>query len=408
MHTLIDMSISSYSPFKSTSCKISPVSSSPTGIADVNEDELSALTEAVLEPQNLNYAFQMATTTNTMSIGSLWTVELNAFRSCGSAFEAIICLRRLAILLMDIQVEDRISFCKSDFDDAVSNVRSRLLRIGVQWSQDLTKELISMNSCFFNKCRFQKLPTVLIQEILMWLNIEDSTTTLCVCREWKELGTSEEIWKIFYHRKFVRNNPNSMPFGIVLDFRSKFKNRLRDPHIGDKVEVAWKGKFRLESTEVYQGLAWWVAEVVDKHTIQRKYKIRYPGWESKWDEWVGRERLRWAVDTNTLTSIRNNDFVELWCCGSNVPGAWLQTQVKGVRNGQYCLSRGSNEGPMWVGRERLRLTKKPPASNEKDCDRDRRELSLILPSNAGHVIDPNPTIPVAVGSSSGSSPCSVM
>jgi hypothetical protein len=30
-----------------------------------------------------------------------------------------------------------------------------------------------------------------------------------------------------------------------------------------------------------EGLAWWVAEVVDKHTSQGKYKIHYPGWESK-------------------------------------------------------------------------------------------------------------------------------
>ena len=32
--------------------------------------------------------------------------------------------------------------------------------------------------------------------------------------------------------------------------------------------MAWRGKFRLEASEVYQGLAWWVAEVVDKHTAQ--------------------------------------------------------------------------------------------------------------------------------------------
>tara|TARA_B110000090_G_scaffold192162_1_gene225334 strand:- start:158 stop:352 length:195 start_codon:yes stop_codon:yes gene_type:complete len=50
--------------------------------------------------------------------------------------------------------------------------------------------------------------------------------------------------------------------------------------------VAWRGKFRLEAMDVYQGLAWWVAEIVDKHTEQGKYKIRYPGWESRWDEWV--------------------------------------------------------------------------------------------------------------------------
>ena len=86
-----------------------------------------------------------------------------------------------------------------------------------------------------------------------------------------------------------------------------FKSRLSDPHIGDKVEVAWRGKFRLEASEVYQGLAWWVAEVVDKHTVQGKYKIRYPGWESRWDEWVPRSRLRWAVERNNLAKIKVRD-----------------------------------------------------------------------------------------------------
>jgi hypothetical protein len=42
------------------------------------------------------------------------------------------------------------------------------------------------------------------------------------------------------------------------------QERLLDPHVGDLVEVAWKGKFRLESLDIYQGLAWWSAIVVDK------------------------------------------------------------------------------------------------------------------------------------------------
>lgn len=65
------------------------------------------------------------------------------------------------------------------------------------------------------------------------------------------------------------------------NYLQAFRNRLADPQLGDKVEVAWRGKFRLEALDVYQGLAWWVAEIVDKHTSQGKYKIRYPGWESR-------------------------------------------------------------------------------------------------------------------------------
>ena len=36
-------------------------------------------------------------------------------------------------------------------------------------------------------------------------------------------------------------------------YKSVYYRRLLDPWIGDKVEVAWKGKFRLEAMDVYQG-----------------------------------------------------------------------------------------------------------------------------------------------------------
>ena len=41
----------------------------------------------------------------------------------------------------------------------------------------------------------------------------------------------------------------------------------------------------------------------------------------------------------SLAHIRANDVVELWCCGANVPGAWLESRVKRVRNGRYCVGK---------------------------------------------------------------------
>ena len=127
---------------------------------------------------------------------------------------------------------------------------------------------------------FNILPTDIINEIFVWLPIDDFAPVPTVCQEWKKLACSDEVWQTFYRYKFLRHNPDTMPlekFGYLDAFRS----RLADPQLGDKVEVAWRGKFRLEALDVYQGLAWWVAEVVDKHTSQGKYKIRYPGWESR-------------------------------------------------------------------------------------------------------------------------------
>ena len=194
------------------------------------------------------------------------------------------------------------------------------------------------------------------------------------------------VWKTYYARKFASNetalslaalskpcHPHPKPGE---SFRERFHARLLDPEIGDKVEVAWKGKFRLESVDVYQGLAWWVAEVVDKHSSQFKYKIRYPGWESRWDEWVSRARFRWLVDNDESSCIHEGDEVELWCCGANVPGAWLETRVVKIADGQYCLKKVSTAGPMWVSRGRLRLSSRKPLPTTCDLLVDPHQAAL--------------------------------
>ena len=58
-----------------------------------------------------------------------------------------------------------------------------------------------------------------------------------------------------------------------------------------------------------------------------------------------------------MAQILPNDVVELWCCGANVPGAWLESRVKKIRNGRYCVGRVLSTGSLWVERDRLRLVK---------------------------------------------------
>ena len=170
----------------------------------------------------------------------------------------------------------------------------------------------------FNFCR--SCPPDVMREIFVWLPIDEFTPVPSVCREWLEISRSDEIWLTFYQYKFLRNNTvmgsmperplpmlsnplsintlstpsSSMPPSPLRHHHSfptpgttsdtfptatstqfekivawtlesqqqggyylhAFKSRLSDPHIGDKVEVAWRGKFRLEASEVYQGLAW--------------------------------------------------------------------------------------------------------------------------------------------------------
>ena len=63
------------------------------------------------------------------------------------------------------------------------------------------------------------------------------------------------------------------------------------------------------------------------------------------------------MERNNLARIRLNDVVELWCCGANVPGAWLESRVKRIRNGRYCVGKVLSTGSLWVDRDRLRLVK---------------------------------------------------
>jgi hypothetical protein len=86
----------------------------------------------------------------------------------------------------------------------------------------------------------------------MWLPTEDFSPIFSVSKEWRLLASSDEVWQVFYRHKFLRGNPNTMPtqqFGYM----KIFQQRLADPQLGDKVEVAWRGKFRLEAMDVYQG-----------------------------------------------------------------------------------------------------------------------------------------------------------
>ena len=279
------------------------------------------------------------------------------------------CLRRVRVLLRNLDKTDRMKFCKYDYDNAVRSLR----RIKTVWCEDLFKETVKVTQHFFDESPFSRIPRDVLLEIFQWMPINKFLPIISVCWEWCETSTSDELWGLFYRRKFLLNNPGAMPSLAREDLITSFQMRLKDPQIGDKVEVAWKGKFRLETQDVYQGLAWWVAEVVDKHHSQGRYKIRYPGWDSRWDEWVPRSRLRWAVATNTLVTIHVNDIVELWCCGANVPGAWLESKVKKIRGDRYCLGKVLSSGNLWVERDRLRLVRS--AAEQMSREEEQNDLS---------------------------------
>jgi hypothetical protein len=269
---------------------------------------------------------------------------------------------------------DRMKFCRADYESATKALRKQR----TVWSTSLFKEVVSITVEFFNTNAFNILPTDVFVEILHYIPVEEFLPILCVSTSWYEVATCDEAWSSFYRQKFTMSNLTGAMPDHNEPMMLAYQRRLNDPQLGDKVEVAWRGKFRLETSDVYQGLAWWVAEVVDKHPSQGRYKIRYPGWESRWDEWVPRNRLRWAVSGNILVSIQVGDVVELWCCGANVPGAWLESKVKRIRGDRYCLGRVLSTGFLWVERDRIRLVRRCGADSYEGAFLDQRQSRRSL------------------------------
>lgn len=107
-----------------------------------------------------------------------------------------------------------------------------------------------------------KLPGAVLTYIFGFLSASQLGAAGSVCTNFRDISNCDAIWKPMYIKRFHFLDPREAVG--VHKFKDLFKQRLLDPHIGDLVEVAWKGKFRLESLDIYQGLAWWSAIVVDK------------------------------------------------------------------------------------------------------------------------------------------------
>ncbi|CAN0407400.1 unnamed protein product, partial [Discosporangium mesarthrocarpum] len=215
---------------------------------------------------------------------------------------------------------------------------------------------------------------------MSFIPIKENGTLCSVSQEWGTNAESDSIWRPVYEKRFEKqpgDDPCLAPLPPQQDgglptsvlgskgralcqaypvYKEGYLRRLKDPQVGDRVEVAWRGKFRLESLEVFNGMAWWIAQVVEKDGGGH-YKVHYPGWEFRWDEWVPRSRLRWG---NNSPSPAKGDAVEMWCGGINVPGAWLEATVQAVHNNRLYLGEILTSGHFWVDADRVRIVKRCP------------------------------------------------
>lgn len=299
-------------------------------------------------------------------LGAGWTRAIVDLYNAQDPEQMIRCLQEIQSLLRTQKLgkagvakeQQQSKFCKKDLEAALNEKKKKN---SILFIPDVRRLSLEVMAEFFDKDRVNKLPSAVLIYTASFMSISELGMAASVCQQWKETVQSGAVWKPLYIKRFhFLHSPDdaSTGIGLPVSYHALFRARLLDPYVGDLVEVAWKGKFRLESMDIYQGLAWWSAVVVEKGENGARYKIHYPGWDSRWDEWVPRDRLRWTVEQDLNKRIMPNDDVEIWCCGSNVPGAWLEAKVRKVKGQTYCVGRVLSSGALWVNRERVRISPK--------------------------------------------------
>ena len=274
-----------------------------------------------------------------------------------TSYEAISSLRRIGVLLSTrISKEDRLTYCSVDFHHAVRYIsgNSRL------WCGPLMSAILSTMKIYFSNDKFAKLPHDLIEDVLRWLTAADVCVLCQVNSDFHRWCSADTLWTYFYKVRFSGNAMRQSPLSVSV--KRMYQIRFADPIIGDKIQAAWNGKFRLNAMEMLRGQAYWPAEIIDKDP-QQGYKIRYTGWDAeRWDQWVLRETIRWPVDFNSVEKIRVGDVVEIWCHGKTVPGAWLCAIVSefDVDLNLYRFDDLQMSGdPLFVRRDFIRKVHRP-------------------------------------------------
>ena len=201
---------------------------------------------------------------------------------------------------------------------------------------------------------------------LSFLDVTIHTTLSTVSKDWLALSSEDALWRDHYLNRFSGGSDEGdgeTSADEYEDYKQEYKQRLEDPHVGDDVEVAWRGKFRLESLEIYRGTAWWVAVVVDKvaldassgspgrgrkiHAAKAWYKVTFPGWEGRWCD-LGVPQQFHAIDATrvhlTMKWVVSSSILRPF--GPSRATAMLRAGTSGSPEIDYGGARRIRKGPM--------------------------------------------------------------
>ena len=108
--------------------------------------------------------------------------------------------------------------------------------------------------------------------------------------------------------------------------------------VGDKANVLWKGN-------------WYPATVMKVNEDQSRCFIRYTGYGSNWDEWVGSDRFQKTGAAAPAASYKAGDAVQVkW------KGTWYDASILKVAGGKYKIHYDQYDSSWdeWVGTDRIR------------------------------------------------------
>lgn len=218
------------------------------------------------------------------------------------------------------------------------------------------------------QCQLRRLSKDIIIEIFSFLNIQENLNASLVSTLFYTALLNDHIWNLYYQQFFTGSTINERNDNYDdINVKQGFIKRIKDPIIGDIVQICWSGQFILAQSGPYRGKAWWDGEVLEKDLERKLYRVRYIGWQYLWDEWVPRDRFRWKKNNlkcEEIGKIIPGDSVELEING-RLCTTYLECIVYGTikcnddeSSQLYVIKNAINSQDVVVARENLRFVKR--------------------------------------------------
>lgn len=119
----------------------------------------------------------------------------------------------------------------------------------------------------------------------------------------------------------------------------------------ERIRFAGKVAVGAAKAEVESGGTWYPATVLE--TKDGKFHIKYDGWDDSWNEWVGKDRIRFP----------GKAAPEVTVCEVEWAGSWYPAKVLETKEGKFHIKYDGygDEWNEWVGMDRIRFPAKKAA-----------------------------------------------